>query len=251
MTKSVIIIISFFIIGLYFSCSKANSNSIKGKKINEHKSIQLIDYNSASYSLKKIEFVRECVLKNHLSNDTLTLELLSKNMQFSQKPEIKYILQNDTLNITVQVKTIQKKDTIIYNKKEKKYETMHTIEMQGSIHVDLLAPKGKIETFRFKGFKKCPTTIYLNGIFYKKFQTKDIESKTYKGNIINRINMNGFKDGLWLEFYETGELREKKYYENGSLISGKTFDRNGKDLHYVSESSGSITSVQTDSLFNK
>jgi len=250
-TKSLTIIISFFIIGLYFSCSKATTHSIKEKKIKELNSIQLIDYNSASYGLKKFEYVRECILNNHLSNDTLTLELLSENMQFSQKPEIKFILHNDTLNITVQVKTVQKKDTKIYNKKEKKYETMHTFEMQGDIHVDMLAPKGKIETFRFKGFKKCPTTIYLNGIYYKKFQTKDIESKTYNGNIINRINMNGFKDGVWLEFYETGELREKKYYENGSLINGKTFDKNGKDLHYVSESSGSIVSFQTDSLFNK
>ena len=123
--------------------------------------------------------------------------------------------------------------------------------MLSSIYVDELAPKGKIETFRFKGFKKCPSTIYLNGIYYKKCPTEDIESKTYNGNIINRINKNGFKEGVWLQFYETGELREKKYYENGKLLNGKTFDRNGKDLHYISESSGSITSLQIDSLFNK
>jgi len=245
-------IITFIFLGLYFSCSTAASHSTKKNELTKYNSKQLIDYKSTSYCLKNFEHVRECILNNHLSNDTLTLELLSENMQFSKKPEIKFILHNDTLNITIQVKTIQKKDTIIYNKKEKKYETMHSFEMQGDIHVDMLAPKGKIETFRFKGFKKCPTTIYINGIYYKKFQTKDIESKTYKGNIINRINMNGYKDGVWLEFYETGELRERKYYENGRFFHGNTFDRNGKDLHYVTESSGSIaTYIKTDSLFNK
>lgn len=216
--KQVKTITTFIFLGLYLSCSTATS--------------QLIDYDSKSYSLKKIEYVRECVLSNHLSKDTLTIELLSRNMQFSQKPDLDFIVKNDTLNITVKPKIRQKK-------------------MLSSIYVDELAPKGKIETFRFKGFKKCPATIYLNGIYYKKCPTEDIESKIYNGNIINKINKNGFKEGAWLQFYETGELREKKYYENGRLLNGKTFDRNGKDLHYISESSGSITSLQTDSLFNK
>ena len=248
--KQVKTIISFIFLGLYLSCSTAISHSTKKNDLIEHDSIQLIDYKSTSYSLKKFEYVRECVLSNHLSNDTLTIELLSENYQYSN-PQISFILLNDTLNITVQLKTVQRKDTLVYNKKEKKYETMHTMEMQGSIHVDALAPKGKKETFRFKGFKKCPTTIYLNGMYYKKSPNEDIESKTYNGNRINRINKDGFKEGVWLQFYETGELREKKNYENGNFINGKTFDKNGKDLHYVSESSGSIISFQTDSLFNK
>lgn len=243
-------IIAFIFLGLYLSCSTVTSHSTKVNDLAGHDSIQLIDYNSTSYSVKNFEYVRECILSNHLSNDTLTIELLSENYQYSN-PEISFYLKNDTLNLTVRIKTIQKKDTLIYNKKENKYETMHSMEMQGSIHVDMLAPKGKKETFRFKGFKKCPTTIYLNGMSYKKCPTEDIESKKYNGNIINRINKDGFKDGIWFQFYETGEIREKKYYENGRLTNGKTYDKNGKDLHYISESSGSIVSVQIDSLTNK
>ena len=216
----------------------------------EHDSIQLVDYNSTSYSLENFENVRECILSNHMAHDTLTIELLSENYQYSN-PEIGFCLRHDTLDLTIQIKTVQKKDTLIYNKKEKKYEIMHSLEMQGSIHVDMLAPKGKKETFRFKGFKKCPTTIYLNGMYYKKRPTEDIKSETYNGNTINRINKNGVKDGVWLQFHENGKIKEEKYYDNGTFLRGKTFDQNGKDLHYVSESSGGIEYFQTDSLFNK
>jgi len=249
-SKSVKTIIFLIFFGLYLSCSTATSHSIKENSLIEHDSIQLIDYNSESYTLKKIEYVGECVLSNHLSKDTLTIELLSRNMQFSPPPDWDFILKNDTLNITFHYKYSQK-DTIVYNKVDNRYDTLHLVHMAFDIHGDDLAPKGKMETFRFKGFKECPATIYLNGTDYKKYPTEDIESKTYNGNIINRINMNGFKEGVWLEFYETGELREKKYYENGRLLNGKTYDRNGKDLHYIAESSGGITTLQTDSLFNK
>jgi len=233
---------------LYLSCSTATSQSTND--LIEHNPIQLIDYHSESYILKKFEYVGECVLSNHLSKDTLTIELLSRNMQFSQQPDVDFILKNDTLNITIYPKYRQK-DSIVYNKVDNRYDTIHLVHMAFDISSDMLAPKGKIETFRFKGFKKCPATIYLNGIYYKNCPTEDIESKIYNGNIINRINKNGFKEGVWLEFYETGELREKKYYENGRLLNGKTFDRNGKDLHYIYESSGSIITIKTDSLPNK
>jgi antitoxin component YwqK of YwqJK toxin-antitoxin module len=243
-------IIAFIFWGLYLSCSTATSHPTTENDLIEHDSIQLIDYNSESYTLKKIEYVGECVLSNHLSNDTLKIELLSRNLQFSPPPDWDFILKNDTLNIAFHYKYSQK-DTLVYNKVDNRYDTLHLVHMAYNISGDELAPKGKIETFRFKGFRKCPTTIYLNGTYYKKCPTEDIESKTYNGNIINRINKNGFKEGVWLEFYETGELREKKYYENGRLLNGKTYDRNGKDLHYITESSGGITTLQTDSLFNK
>jgi len=245
--KKIITIIS---LGLCLSCSTATSKPTKNKSLTERNPIQLIDYKSTSYSLKNFEYVRECVLSKKLSHDTLTIELLSENYQYSN-PEVKFILKSDTLDITVQVKTVQRKDTVIYNKKKKKYETMHTIEMQGDIHVDMLVPKGKIETFRFKGLKNFPTTIYVNGIYYKNCPTKDIAYKTYKGKVVNRINKDGFKDGVWLQFHENGRIREEKHYDNGAFVGGKTFDQNGKDLHYVSESSGSIQYFQTDSLFNK
>lgn len=242
--------IFFILIVLYLSCLTATSQSTKKNDLMKTNSLKLIDYNTAPYSLKNFDYVRECVLNKYLSHDTLTIELLSSNMQYSQKPEINFFLKNEILNINILPKTIQTEKKV-YNKTKKRYETVHVTEMVSSIYIDGLGPKAKKETFMFKGFKKCPTTILLNGMYYKECPTEDIESKTYKGSIINRINKDGFKDGVWLQFYETGELKEKKYYENGSFINGKTFDINGKDLHYVSESSGSITSIKIDSLFNE
>ena len=241
--------IFFILIVLYLSCLTATSQSTKKNDLMKTNSLKLIDYNTAPYSLKNFDYVRECVLNKKLSHDTLTIELLSSNTQYSEKPEISFLLKNEILNINILPKTTQTEKKV-YNKIKKRYETVYEV-MSGSFHIDGLGPKAKKETFRFKGFKKCPTTILLNGMYYKECPTEDIESKTYKGSIINRINKDGFKEGVWLQFYETGELREKKYYENGTFISGKTFDKSGKDLHYVSESSGGITSMKIDSLYNK
>lgn len=191
----------------------------------------------------------ECILRNFLSGDTLTIELLSKNVQYANKPHLEFAFNKDTLNIT-RIPESRQKDTIIYNKEKNKYDTLHFVEMS-SMEIKELDPKYKLETFRFYKQRKKPTTIYLNGKMYANCPTKDIAHKTYNGKVINRINKDGFKDGVWLQFHENGRIREEKHYDNGVFVGGKTFDQNGKDLHYVNESSGSIHYFQTDSLFNK
>jgi antitoxin component YwqK of YwqJK toxin-antitoxin module len=188
-------------------------------------------------------------LSNSLSGDTLTIELLSQNVQYAKKPHLEFVFNKDTLNITRTPESRQK-DTIIYNKEKNKYDTLHFVEMS-RMEIRELDPKYKLETFRFYKQRKKPTTIYVNGKLYKNCPTKDIEFKTYKGKIINRINKDGVKDGVWLQFHENGKIKEEKYYDNGRFLNGKTFDSNGKDLHYVSESSGGIVTLQMDSLTNK
>lgn len=243
-------IITFLFLELTLSCSTSAFHSIKKSDFTKNNPIQFIDYQSGFYTLKQFEYVGECVLGNHLSGDTLTLELLSRNVHSSLKSEYDCIFKNDTLTITIK-QNYTYRDTLVFNKAQNKYDTSHIYETPINEYVDPFEPPGKIETFRLKGFKKSPVTIYLDGTYYKKCPTEDIEFKTYKGNIINRINKDGFKNGVWLEFYDTGEVREEKHYENGRLLIGKTFDKNGKDLHYVTESSGGITTLQTDSLFGK
>lgn len=239
-------------IGVFFSCSSTTS-----KSPNKHESITIVNidstdsiyYNSVFYILKNFDYVGECILSNSLSNDTLTIELLSENIQFSKKPHLEFVFKNDTLSIIRRPESRQK-DSIIYNKDKNRYDTLHFVEMD-RMEIRGLDPKYKLETFIFYKQRKCPTTIYVNGELYKNCPTKDIEYKTYNGKIINRINKDGFKDGIWLQFHETGKICEEKYYDKGRFIRGKTFDRNGKDLHYVSESSGGIMTIQIDSLTNK
>jgi len=248
--KELILTIFFMAtIGFFLSCSSTTSkSSIKIDSIDpvNINSIKSIDYNSVPYSLKNFDYVGECILSNSLSNDTLTIELLSQNIQLSKKPYLEFIFKNDTLSIIRRPESRQK-NTIIYNKEKNRYDTLHFVEMD-RMEIRELDPKYKLETFIFYKQRKCPTTIYVNEKLYKNCPTKDVEYKTYNGKIINRINKNGFKDGIWLQFHETGKVSEEKYYDNGRFIRGNTFDRAGKNLHYVSESSSGIVSLQIDSL---
>lgn len=213
--------------------------------------VQLIDYTSFPDHSRNIDKVGKCVLSKELKGDILTVELFSSNMQYSVKPKFEFTYRNGILRITPVLPMTQLKDTVYYDKVQKKKVTMHTTRMDYSIHFDGLGPKAKREVFRFKGFKRCPKLIYLNNDLYPNCPGKEIEYRIYKGDTINRINANGYKQGLWISFYDSGEIHEKKQYNNGSFQGGKTFDKKGKDLHYVSESAGGITSLQFDSVINK
>ena len=128
---------------------------------------------------------------------------------------------------------------------------MHTSTLIVDSHFDMLGPKAKREVFRIKEFTRIPVRIYLNDNLYPNCPVKDISFRNYKGIVINRINANGKKDGLWITFYDTGEVFERKQFKNGAFEGGKTYDKNGKDLHYVGELEGGVGSVQIDSLMNK
>ena len=209
--------------------------------------IQLIGYTSFPDHSKNYDKVGNCVLKKTLSNNILTVELLSQNMQSSKAPEYKCTYLNGVLKITTVWPESRGKDTVYYDKVQKKKVIMHTYTLVSDMHFDGLGPKAKREVFRLKGFKHVPVRICLNSTLYPNCPVKDISYKIYKGIVINRINADGFKDGLWITFYDTGEINEKKHYKNNVFLDGKTYDKNGRDLHYVSESAGGIISVQMDS----
>lgn len=251
MKKLILTILVIVTVGIFLNCSTATTNSTDGQESTSLVNINAtdsFDYNSAPYSLKNFDYVGECILNNFLSGDTLTIELLSQNVQYAKKPYLEFAFNNDTLNIT---RIPEPRDTVIYNKEKNRYDTLGIVDIKCNVEIGGLNLNYKLETFRFYKCKIKPTTIYVNGELYKNCPTKDIEFKTYKGKIINRINKDGFKDGVWLQFYDNGKINEEKYYDNGKFLNGKTFDRNGKDLHYVNESSGGIVTLQIDSLINE
>ena len=212
--------------------------------------IRLIDYISYPDHSKNIDKVGECVMKKILHGDTLTVELLSRNMKYSVKPTIEFTYRYDTLTISYKL-PYKNRDSIYFDANKNKYDTLHIEEMNYSVSVNGFGPKAKREVFRFTGFKKLPVSIWISKDCYPECPIKDIEYRIYKGNKINRINANGFKQGLWISFYDTGEIHEKKQYNNGVLLVGKIYDKNGKSLHYVGEFEGGVGSLQVDSLSNK
>jgi hypothetical protein len=213
--------------------------------------IRFVDYTSFPDHSKNYDKVGNCVLKKTLTGDILTVELLSQNMQNNRKPEYAFTYRNGILRISTVWPETKGKDTVFYDKVQKKLVNMHTYISNVEMHFDGLGPKAKREVFRLKGFKRIPVRIYLNDNLYPNCPVKDISFRIYKGIVINRINSDGKKDGLWITFYDTGEVFERKQYKNGGFEGGKTFDKKGKDLHYVGEFESGVGSVKFDSIMNK
>jgi len=213
--------------------------------------IAFIGYTSFPDHSKNYDRVGNCVLKKTINGDILTVELFSQNMQSSKTPDFKCTYRYGKLKISTVWPESRGKDTVYYDKIQKKKVIMHFYTQVSEIHFNVLGPKAKREVFRFKGLKDIPVKIYLNDTFYPDCPVTDISYRIYKGMVINRINADGNKDGLWITFYDTGEINEKKHYKNGAFLDGKTYDKNGKDLHYVGEFEGGIGSVRIDSLINK
>jgi len=209
--------------------------------------IRLIDYTSYPDHSKNIDKVGECVLKKVLHGDTLTVELLLRNMKCSVKPSIEFTYLFDILNISYKL-PYKNRDSIYFDPIKSKYDTLYIEEMNYSVSVNGTGPKAKRDVFRFTGFKKCPESICINNDCYPDCPVTDIEYRTYKGIKINRINANGYKQGLWISFYDTGEIHKERLYNNGVVIGGKTVDKKGKDLHSVGEFERGVESMQVDSL---
>jgi antitoxin component YwqK of YwqJK toxin-antitoxin module len=49
------------------------------------------------------------------------------------------------------------------------------------------------------------------------------------------LNANGLKEGVWIEFYSTGEIMKRKKYKNGNPLGGYWYDKTGKATHRIQE----------------
>jgi len=218
------------------------ANSIFAQK---YKLIQAKHFSDNSKDCREIG---NCISSKYLKNGALNITIYINNRyrvldsdgySFDEK---KGVLSVNTYNVN----TRPLKDTII-----------NGVKMQlGNVSIAYRPPaRGGYDTqryeFKLSGFSKVPKIIQFNHDNLCNCPIKPLKYEIYKKDTINIINSNGKKQGLWLKFFKTGKIQEKKFYDNGKFVSGKTFDKNGKDLHFVSESSGSIISVQVDSLFNK
>ena len=74
--------------------------------------IRLIDYRSEPDNSKNIDKIGPCVLKKELRGDVLTLELLSRNMQYSVTPKFTMTYKKGVLRITPVLPVTQLTDTV-------------------------------------------------------------------------------------------------------------------------------------------
>ena len=209
---------------------------------------KLIESKHFSDNSRDCRKIGDCISSTYLKNGTLYITFYINNQY--------RVLDSDGYSIDVK-KGVLSINTYDLNSRSIKDTIIQGVKMhRGIVSIRYSQPaRGGYDTqryeFKLSGFRKVPGVIQFNHTNLCNCPIKPVQFEIYKKYTINMINSNGKKQGLWLKFFSNGKIQEEKYYDNGTLIRGKTFDENGKDLHYVSETSGSITSVKTDSLFNK
>ena len=197
--------------------------------------IELIEYNTYQIFSKNCDYLSACIDSISLYNDTLQLTLTTEDLQYNSKPQFSYKVKNDTIEIKYFPPEIIK-DTIIYNKDTKKYEKVKYYK--GAIIYERIGKGNSCRTFliKFNGIQNIPNHIIYNGRLLTNCPSTIINYKLYKGDTINLIDENGFKDGIWIDFYDTGEIMKRKVYKHGRYIEGFQYDTNGNKTHTLSES---------------
>jgi len=171
----------------------------------------------------------DCISAKYIKNDTLHLTFFINNVWDLDAYRHSFSFKNDTLSLnlndTNRIKIIK-----VYNKSKHKMETREF--RQATLY------NGKsIERMQWTliGFTKMPKGFQFNGTQLLDCPTKPIKFDIYKNDTINMLNANGYKQGDWIEFYDTGEILKKKKYNNGQFIEGYYYIKQGKATHRIQE----------------
>ena len=82
--------------------------------------------------------------------------------------------------------------------------------------------------YTLSGFSKLPKVIQFNHVTLKDCPTKAFKFEIYKKDTINLIDAHGHKQGDWMEFYPSGVIKCKRYYNKGQFMYGYIFNEAGK-----------------------
>lgn len=184
---------------------------------------------------KDCNLVSDCIDSMGLADDFFKFTFFTKDpYTYEPKRTLSFQMSGDTLTINYFSRPIIK-DTIIYNEQKKKYDTAKSINTMTIQLRDYFYSGCKLYTFGFNGFRTIPQFIRYNNSFVPNCPISIINYTIYKADTINIINKNGFKDGRWIEFYDTGEILKIKEYNDGHFVKGTLFSKDGKDSHPCSD----------------
>jgi len=186
--------------------------------------VQLTNFNENSFVVPYEFNCDTCFLLTSFQSDTLNIEILSPGNCTESIGRIKAF--SDTLLIYSHTKP-DKVDTIIkFNEQANKIDTTICITIsskEGHSHCM------SILTYTVIGLKKEPAFIRYNDHELQK--CKDRESFLIPNNdAINYTDKFGLKQGLWIEYYKSGRIKSKDYYENSIIQHGCEYDEKGDTI---------------------
>jgi hypothetical protein len=172
---------------------------------------ELVKFERSQSYKKDCSIIKNCIESIGLNNQTLILTLYTWKPVNSIERCLEYRIANDTFFIDYLQSN--KNEAILYMESSKKCEVLN---------------------FEFKEFTKVPNCISYNSDNLSTCPIEYFSYNIYKGDTINIINRNGYKDGKWIDFLESGVTKIKEY-NNGRFIKGYLYDKSGKITHVVSD----------------
>ncbi|MGE5429348.1 MAG: hypothetical protein ACM3O8_15750 [Methylococcaceae bacterium] len=202
---------------------------------------RLIEARHCSDNSKDCRKIGDCIAKKYLLHDTLNLIIFTDNdCEDLNVYRDTFSFYNDTLNI----------NSVDTNRVIRGSENVYFIsEISHSPCIG--GYDTQRSSYKLTGFKTMPKSFQLNGSNVCDCPTQPIKFELYKNDTINLMDANGKKHGVWLRFFDSGSIQEKKYYDHGNFVDGKTYDSNGNDLHYIGEFEDGTAIMRIDTLGNK
>lgn len=200
-------------------------NSIEARKYKLIQAAHFLDFS------KDCSYTGNCVSSKYLENDTIHLTIfISNNGRDLDSYLYSFSYLKDTLNLNLENTKVIK--TKVFNKSKRRMETLLTYQM--SIK-DLLEHDDQRFVFALTGFRKIPKVIQFEHATLYDCPVKPIQFEICDNDTINMINANGHKQGIWVDFYDTGEIMKKKKYIDGKFIDGYYYNLKGEITHKIQE----------------
>jgi hypothetical protein len=200
-------------------------NSIAARK---YKLIQAAHFLDVS---KDCSYTGDCVSSKYLIKDTLHLTIfISNNGRDLDSYLYSFSYLKDTLNLYLENANVIK--IKVFNKLKRRMETHITSRM--SIK-QLLERDDQRFVFALTGFRELPKVIQFEHATLCDCPVKPIQFEICDNDTINMINANGHKHGIWVDFYDTGEIMKKKKYIDGKFIDGYYYNLKGEKTHKIQE----------------
>lgn len=193
---------------------------------------KLIDTKHFQDNSKNCEYIGNCVSAKYLKNYTLHLTAyINNNGRDLNVYRHSFSYKTDTLSLNL-IDTNRVVKIRRYNKSKKRMVT--SISQSYSMH-DLYGPDFQQFKFTLTGFTKIPKAIQFDYATLCDCPTKSIKFEICDNDTINMINVNGYKQGTWIEFYDTGEIKTKREYKNDEMIGGYSYDKQAKAPHKLQQ----------------
>ena len=211
---------------------------------------KLIESNHISDDSKDCRKIGNCLGNRYLKDDSLHVTIYTDN-QFRDLNAYRdsFTIDHDTLSLNLN-DTNAIRYTYVFNKEKNKIDTLTWVVMTIWNRMDDGYDTRRNE-YILTGFTSIPKAFQFNHANVCNCPTLPLKFDILNKDTINMINANGLKQGVWIIFFDTGEIEEKKYFDKGLFTGGQMFDKKGNDLHAIYQSENMTLIMTKDTLIKK